>query len=195
MKHLGAFFAGAVLLSSLCVAQDLSPAGGDTDSGQNVVAAARASKVQASIAADKEADIRRLLALMGSGALATQAMDEMEKSIRPLMTGSLPPGEYRDKLVELFFQKFHEKRDPAKLLDLMVPIYDKYYSDADLKGLIQFYQTPLGQKTVTALPSLMVELTEAGQQLGQEAGRVSMLEVLAEHPELEKAMEDAQAQK
>lgn len=191
MKHLGAFFAGAVLLSSLCLAQDLSPAGGDTDSGQSVVAAARASKVQASIAADKEADIRRLLALMGSGALATQAMDEMEKSIRPLMTGSLPPGEYRDKLVELFFQKFHEKRDPAKLLDLMVPIYDKYYSADDIKGLINLYQTPLGKKMITALPKIMAESQAAGGEWGRELGRECMMEVLEEHPEMQQAIMQA----
>jgi hypothetical protein len=31
--------------------------------------------------------------------------------------------------------------------------------------------------------------------MGQEFARQSMLEVMAEHPELEKALEDAQAQK
>jgi uncharacterized protein len=143
----------------------------------------------------KETDIRKLLELTGATTSMELTMQNMEKNIKPVLANSLPPGDYRDKLVSLFFEKFHAKMDMQKLIDLAVPIYDKYYSQEDLKGLIQFYQTPLGQKTVKALPSLMGELTEAGQKLGQDAGRVSMLEVLAEHPELEKAMEDAQAQK
>jgi hypothetical protein len=190
MKHLGAFFACTVLLSSLCVAQDLSPSG-DQDSGQNVVAAAHAGKVQAASAADKQADIRRLLALTGAGSVATQAMDEMEKSIRPLMTDSLPPGEYRDKLVELFFQKFHEKRDPSKLVDLMVPIYDKYYTADEIKGLINLYQTPLGKKMTTVLPKIVAESQAAGGDWGKELGRECMMEVLEEHPEMQQAIMQA----
>lgn len=191
MKHLGAFFAGAVLLSSLSMAQDLSPTGSDQDSSQSVVAAAHAGKAQAAAARDKQADIRRLLALTGAGAVATQAMDEMEKSIRPLMTESLPAGEYRDKLVELFFQKFHENRDPTKLVDLMVPIYDKYYTADEIEGLINLYQTPLGKKMVTVLPKIMAESQAAGGQWGQQLGRECMIEVLEEHPEMQQAMAQA----
>ena len=191
MKHFGAFFVAAVFLSSFAVAQDLSPAGSDPDAGQSVVAAAHASKLQAAIAADKQADIRRLLALTGAGSVATQAMDEMEKSIRPLMTDSLPPGEYRDKLVELFFQKFHEKRDPSKLMELMVPIYDKYYTADEIKGLINFYQTPLGKKMTTVLPKIVGESQTAGGQWGQELGRQCMREVLEEHPDMQQAIMQA----
>ena len=140
----------------------------------------------------KEADIRRLLDLTGAGALATQSMDGMEGNIRPLMTNSFPPGEYREKLIELFFAKFHAKRDPGQLLDIAVPIYDKYYSDEEIKQLIHLYQTPIGKKLLSATPKVMGELQQAGEKWGEAIGRQSMLEVLAEHPELEKALQDAQ---
>jgi|SRR5215472_10498125 len=188
MKHVGAFFACTVLLTGFAVAQDLSPAGSDQDSGQSLAAAARASKAQAATAADKQADIRRLLALTGSASVATQVMNEMEKNIRPLMTSSLPPGDYRDKLVELFFQKFHEKSDPTKLVDLMVPIYDKYYTADEIQGLLNFYQTPLGKKMVTVLPKIVAESQAAGGQWGEELGRECMIEVLKEHPEMQQAL-------
>ena len=189
MRHFGAVFAAAVLLGSLCAAQDLS--GNDQDSGQSVVAAANASKAQVALAADKQADIRRLLQLTGAGALVTQTMDEMEKNIRPLITGSLPPGDYRDKRVDLFFQKFHEKRDSRQLLELIVPIYDKYYTAEDIKGLIAFYQTPTGQKMITVLPKIMADSQAAGGQWGQELGRECMMEVLQEHPEMQQAIMQA----
>jgi uncharacterized protein len=143
----------------------------------------------------KEADIRKLLELTGATTTMELTMQTMEKNIKPVLANSLPPGDYREKLINLFFEKFHSKMDLQKLIDLAVPLYDKYYTDEDIKGLIQFYQTPLGKKTVRALPNLMAELTDAGQKMGQDVARQSMMEIIAEHPELEKAMEDAQAQK
>jgi uncharacterized protein len=143
----------------------------------------------------KEADIRQLLELTGATTTMELTMQNMEKTMKPVLANSLPPGDYREKLITLFFEKFHSKMDLQKLVDLAVPLYDKYYTGEDIKGLIEFYQTPLGKKTVKALPNLMGELTEAGQKMGQDVARQSMLEVMAEHPEFEKAMQDAQGQK
>ena len=139
----------------------------------------------------KQADIRHLLQITSAGSLASQSMDQMEKTIRPMVTEALPPGDYREKLVNLFFEKFRSKRQPDELADLVVPIYNKYYSDEDIKGLIQLYQTPLGKKMLSTLPQVMAESQAAGTKWGQQIGRESMMEVLAEHPELQKAMEQA----
>ena len=78
------------------------------------------------------------------------------------------------------------------MLDLAVPIYDKNFSDQEIKSLIEFYQTPLGQKTIATLPKLSAELREEGRKLGESIGRDSMMEVLSEHPELADAMNAAQ---
>lgn len=139
----------------------------------------------------KEADIRRLLDVVGTKGLVKQLMDSMEKNLKPMMVNSLPPGDYRNRLVELFFEKFETKADPQQLIDMAVPGYDKYLSDEEIKGLISFYQTPLGQKALAVLPKLSMELQSQGSKWGQELGRQCMLEVLAEHPELAQAMGDA----
>ena len=141
----------------------------------------------------KAADIRHLLDLTGASNLATQSMDQMEKDIRPLVSNSLPPGDYREKLVDLFFEKFRSKRDPDRLIAIIIPIYDKYYSDDEIKGLIKFYESPLGKKMASALPKIMSESQAAGGKWGQQLGRDSMIEVLTEHPELRKALEQAKA--
>ena len=153
-----------------------------------------ASSDQKKIDPVKEADIRKLLELAGANAVMEQTMQGMEKNIKPLMTNALPAGEYRETLVDLFFEKFHSKLDLQKLRELAIPMYDKYFSDEELKGLIAFYQTPLGQKAVKVMPQLSAELMEAGSKMGEDIGRQSMMEVLAEHPELGKAMEEAQGQ-
>ncbi len=139
----------------------------------------------------KAAEIRQLMEVAGTKAIMIQTMDSMSGNIKPLLTKALPPGEYRDKVVDLFFVKFRSKADPQQLLDLIVPLYDKYLSEQEIKALTQFYQTPLGQKTMQVMPKLTAESAELGRKWGEELGRQSMLDVLSEHPELEKALEDA----
>jgi len=93
------------------------------------------------------------------------------------------------------FEKLLQKRKGAalqQLLDLAVPIYDKYYSDDEIKQLIHLYETPMGQKMLKVMPKVLGELQAAGEKWGEGMGRQSMTEVLAEHPELEKALQAAQ---
>ena len=139
----------------------------------------------------KAADIQRLIEVTGMRTLMEQTMSAMEANIRPNLEGSLPPGEYRAKLIELFVQKFESKLSIQDFLDLAATAYDKYLSDDDVKGLTQFYQTPLGQKTLTIVPKLTAELQTEGAAKGERAGRDAMAEVLTEHPDLAKAMQDA----
>lgn len=191
MKAVGAALVSLFLLGIFCSAQDASSSTTDSDSGQSVAAAARANK-QSKVDPQKEADIRRLLDIMGARVTATQMMGDMEKSIKPLLTSSLPAGEYRDKLIDLFFKKFHSKLDPEVLADLAIPVYDKYLSDADVRGMIEFYSTPLGKKMVQVLPQLVSECSEKGREWGEKVGQESMMEVLQEHPELQQAAQAAQ---
>jgi hypothetical protein len=178
-------------LGTLCSAQDLSTSIADQDSNQTVAAAAAESRVRVKDEVAKKADIRHLLEITGAANLASQSMDEMEKTMRPLIAGSLPPGDYRDKLVDLFFEKFRSKRDPDQLLAMIIPIYGKYFSDDDIKQLIKMYETPIGQKMLSLLPKVVAESQAAGKAWGEEIGRQCMLEVLAEHPELQAALQNA----
>lgn len=159
---------------------------------QPAAAQANPGSSQTKIDPAKEADIRRLLELTGAKALAVQTMTSMEDGIKPLMSNSLPPGDYRDQLIDLFFAKFHSKADAQHLVDLAVPIYDKYLTGEEVKGLIKFYETPLGQKATGVMPKMVGEIQGESREWGEKLGREAMMEVLTEHPELEKALEAAQ---
>lgn len=150
-----------------------------------------AAPAKTSIDPAKEADIRSLLEVTGAKALMLQRMASMEGTLRPLLVNSFPPGEYRDKLIELFFEKLHSKADSQTLIALVIPVYDKYLSDEEIKGMIQFYSTPLGKKVIEVLPKLTAESEQAGQQWGSQIGRQTMIEVLQEHPDLREALENA----
>jgi hypothetical protein len=125
--------------------------------------------------------------------MVQQIVAEMSGSIKPLMISSLPPGEYREKLVDLFFQKFQSKVRVDQLLDLTVPIYAKYFSKEEIEGLTRFYQTPLGQKALSVLPQTLAESQAESRKWGEQLGREAMVEVLEEHPDLKKALEEAAA--
>lgn len=141
----------------------------------------------------KEAAIRKMFEVMGTSKLMQQVMASMMANMRPMLVSSLPPGEYREKLADLFFQKFQTKVNVQQLMDLTVPVYAKYFSVEEIEGLIKFYQTPLGQKSLSVLPQTMSEVQAEASKWGEKAGRDSMVEVLDEHPELKKALEEAAA--
>ena len=117
----------------------------------------------------------------------------MSENMRPTLSKMLPPGEYQNKLIGLFVEKFQSKFKADDLLDLTVTIYDKHLSKEDIDGLSAFYQTPLGRKVLTVLPQLVIESQTAGMKMREQIGQQSMIEVLAEHPDLAKAMEAAAA--
>jgi hypothetical protein len=178
----------AALALSMIVA---GPIQGAQDRSTPVANSTAAPAAQPKIDPGKEADIRRLLDMTGTAALAQQVMDRMEQTLRPMMSSNLPPGAYRDKLLDLFFQKFRSKLDSQRLIDLAVARYDENFSDEEIKGLMSFYATPLGQKVITQLPKITAQLQQDGENLGKEAGRDAMVEVLSEHPDIAQALQQA----
>jgi hypothetical protein len=57
--------------------------------------------------------------------------------------------------------------DVNVLLKAIISIWAKYYSDSDIMGLLQFYQTPTGKKTLEVEPLIQKETELATQQLLQ----------------------------
>lgn len=191
MKNLAAIiallFAG---LASAAAQSAASPAAAQQSTTQPASSAAPAA-AQNKIDPAKEADIRRLLEVTGTKALMTQMMQSMITGLKPMLINTLPPGDYREKLADLFFARFQEKADLQHLLDLAVTAYDRHFSDDEIKGLIKFYESPLGKKLVSEQPQLMEDITTANREWGQQLGRESMQEVLTEHPELLEAIQAA----
>lgn len=180
-----------MLLAVAPLAPDTSIAQSSPDSARSTPAA-DATRDSSKVDPAKAADIVRLMELTGMKSLITQLMVSLEASMKPVIMNSLPPGDYRDELVERFFVRFQGKSDPQQLLDLAVPVYDRYYTQDEIRSLIDFYQTPLGQKTISLLPKLTSEMQGVGKQWGQRLGGEAMTEVLAENPKLAGALERAQ---
>ncbi len=59
------------------------------------------------------------------------------------------PEDQREKYEKLF--------NVSEIIELLVPIYSKYYSKVDLINMIQFYQSPTGVKVLESTPEIIKE--------------------------------------
>ena len=107
--------------------------------------------------AEKEKDIRQLIALTGGDKMGEQMLDQMIPEMQKMIPDA-PPA---------YWVEFRKKTNINALIDQLLPIYDKYYSKEDVKGLIQFYQTPLGQKVISVIPAISRESYVVGSAWGQ----------------------------
>lgn len=53
---------------------------------------------------------------------------------------------------------FHRINYPQMVADLAVPIFDKHYSESELRELIVFYKSPVGRKSVDVQPAMITEM-------------------------------------
>lgn len=172
---------------SAAAAQSAAPVAKDSRSTSPAAEPAKS----ATIDPDKETAIRKLLEVSGTEHLMRDMMSGTTNRIRPLLTSSLPAGAYREKLAELFVKKFESKMDLGQLLTQLLPVYDQYFTTAEIEQLTQFYGTPLGKKYLAMAPQLLAPAQQIGKTWGEQLGRDTMIEVLAEHPDLQKALEGA----
>ncbi len=57
------------------------------------------------------------------------------------------------------------------LVTMLAPVYNKYMTKEDLKELITFYKTPVGQKFAKNTPLILQESMQVGQEWGMKIGQ------------------------
>ncbi|MDP9121164.1 MAG: DUF2059 domain-containing protein [Acidobacteriota bacterium] len=117
----------------------------------------------------READIRKLMELSGSANIGMQVMNQMKAALQQSMKA--PDG---------FWDRFMKEVDPKELVDRIVPIYSRHFSEEDIQGMIAFYQTPLGRKLVTVMPQIAAESMVSGQEWGQQVAQRALAKLQKE---------------
>lgn len=108
----------------------------------------------------KTNDIKRLLEITGSGKLGVQVGQTMISSFKQ----SYP------NVPEEFWNNFLKELNSDVLINMIIPIYDKYYSESEIRELTEFYQSALGKKVIATMPQIMQESMQAGQSWGRAIG-------------------------
>jgi hypothetical protein len=112
------------------------------------------------IAPAKRADIEKLMRITGPPDVTKQIsnffvrqMSQVIKASRP----DLPARAYQILGEEI--NRVIEEQMTAKggFLDMVIPIYAEHFSHEDIKGLLKFYQSDLGKKTIQVEPLILQE--------------------------------------
>jgi uncharacterized protein len=118
----------------------------------------------------KEENIRKLLTMTDARGTFKRSL-ETQISVMKRTMSQIPPK---------FWDEVLKEANPDTFIEFIVPIYDKYFSNDEIMGLIAFYETPLGKKTVATLPQVMAESAEAGGKYGQEVANKVIQKMQAE---------------
>jgi hypothetical protein len=84
--------------------------------------------------------------------------------------------------VNNYLADFQKKFDGQALGNELVGIYDRHFSDEEIKGLLEFYGSPLGQKVAAELPKINREVQLATRSASTQAARQAWQDLRAQFP-------------
>jgi hypothetical protein len=118
----------------------------------------------------KRADIEQLLQMTGALAMGKQMSAMVVGQMTQMLRKARP--DIPDRVIEILPEEVDGiiTDNMGNLKELVIPLYHKHFTADDIKGLMRFYASPLGQKTIQAMPLLMNESMQVGQQWGQALG-------------------------
>jgi hypothetical protein len=151
-----------------------------------IVLLAGVARANTAVSPEKQKLIAELLEIQGIKEMAPKMVDsimtQMEGQFRQGMVQGLQsaqrlnPNRQQDIEQEIntayddfskkFRERFAKEIDIGKVTeDITASLYDKYYTEAELKDLIAFYRTATGRKTLRIMPQLMAESMQRSSEI------------------------------
>jgi uncharacterized protein len=116
-----------------------------------------------------EENIRKLLSAINTMAIVDQMSEAMTVQIGTMLAQNANADPRATEIVqEEIAATFREHA--LEFDDKMVELYANHFSNDEIQGLLEFYQTPLGQRLVEEMPSIGSESMTIGSTWGQEIG-------------------------
>lgn len=141
-------------------------------------------KTAGSIDPAKEADIRSLMELVGARDLVQDGTNTAIEQSREKLLATVPNNDKGQAFVNAFAASYEKKFDVDSVTNQLVSVYDKHYTDDEIKGLLQFYGSPLGQKVASEMPKINKEIQAAIRTASTKAAKDALVEVKQENPEV-----------
>jgi len=132
----------------------------------------------------KEADIRSLMELVGARDLVQDGASAAIEQSREKLVATVPNNDKGQAFVGTFAASYQKKFDLDQVTDQLVGIYDKHFTEDEIKGLLQFYGSPLGQKMAAEMPKIGRETQAAIRSTGAKAAKESLAEMKQQNPEI-----------
>ena len=130
----------------------------------------------------KEADIRSLLELVGAHDQVQESVRFSAEQYREKLLATVPNSDKGRAFVNEVISDYEKRYDVDQVTERLVLIYDKHYSEDEIKGLLQFYGSPLGQKVALEAPKISREIQEASRTTAAKAVKESLQQAKEENP-------------
>lgn len=132
----------------------------------------------------KEADIRSLMELIGARDQMQDAVSNTTEQYREKLLATVPNNDKGQTFVNAFAESYQRKFDIDELAGQLVAIYDKHYTDDEIKTLLQFYGSPVGQKVAAEAPKISREIQAASRATGLKAAKETLQTLKTQYPEI-----------
>ena len=132
----------------------------------------------------KATDIRSLMELVGARDMVQDSTDNSIQQSREKLLATVPNNQKGRAFVNAFATSYQKKFDTDQVTEQLVGIYDKHFTDDDVKGLLQFYGSPLGQRVAAEMPKINREIQAAVRSTSGNAAREALAEVKQQNPEV-----------
>jgi hypothetical protein len=130
----------------------------------------------------KEADIRALLELVRARDQVQDSMTHAAEQYRERLLETVPNNQQGQAFVNVVISNYEKKFDVDVVTDQLISVYDKHYTDEEIKGLLQFYGSPLGQKVAAESPKIGREIQESIRLSSGKAAKDALQAAKQENP-------------
>jgi len=141
-------------------------------------------QANSSIDPAKEADIRSLMELVGARDLVQDGENAAIDQSREKLLATVPNNDKGQAFVNAFAASYQKKFDVDQVTNQLVLSYDKHFTDDEIKGLLQFYGSPLGQKAAAEMPKINRETQAAIRVANTRAAKDALAELKQQNPEI-----------
>jgi uncharacterized protein len=132
----------------------------------------------------KDADIRSLMELIGAHDQVQDAVNNSSEQYREKLLATVPNNDKGQAFVTSFIESYQKKFDVDQMTEQLVTIYDKHYTDDEIKTLLQLYGSPVGQKVAAETPKIAREIQAASRATGAKAAKEALQAMKAQNPEI-----------
>jgi hypothetical protein len=141
-----------------------------------------ASSQANSIDPAKEADIRSLMELVGARDVLEEGATKSTEQYREALLASVPDNDRGQAFINTFLDAYQKKFNLDDVTNELVVVYNKHFSEDEIKGLLQFYGSPLGQKYAEEMPKVSAEAGAAGRAVSLRAARDVIQDLRKQYP-------------
>ena len=104
----------------------------------------------------KHEDTQKLIEILG--------LQKTAKSTFPKIIAALKP--QFPQVPDKFWIEFQSESNLQKCVEFYVETYERHFSHEEIRGMLQFYSTPLGKKIILTMPEVMQESMDMGKEMG-----------------------------